>query len=105
MNWCFAQPHWGIARSRSRIAIRWPAGRVTGVSPVRTDRSATFPDAPLNQHGRDARDTSDAIRSLREALGDRISLAASTVYGGDDVTRLAHFAAMAKRFDIPLLAT
>jgi error-prone DNA polymerase len=42
---------------------------------------------------------------LREALGDRVSLAVSAVYGGDDETRLAHFAALAKRFDIPLLAT
>jgi error-prone DNA polymerase len=42
---------------------------------------------------------------LRDALGPRLSLAASALYGPDDVAHLAHLAALAKSLDIPLLAT
>jgi error-prone DNA polymerase len=43
--------------------------------------------------------------ALREAMGDRLSLAASALYGGDDQSHLAHLAELSKAFDIPLLAT
>jgi error-prone DNA polymerase len=49
--------------------------------------------------------TVNAIKPLREALGDRLSLVASRIYGNDDDTRLRNLIALGKRFSVPLLAT
>ena len=45
------------------------------------------------------------LRRWREAFGDRLSLAASHLYRGDDARRLHALAAMAERTGVPLVAT
>src|SRR5688500_8551236 len=45
------------------------------------------------------------IQTLRDALGDHLSLAASCLYAHDDHTHLSRLAALAKHHRIPLLAT
>jgi error-prone DNA polymerase len=82
-------------------------GMLAAVVAEDADEKTTKPRADKNVYP-----TEPAVRLshsphslLRAALGNRVSLAVSAVYGGDDETRLAHFAALAKRFDIPLLAT
>ena len=42
---------------------------------------------------------------LKDALGPRLSLAASCAYGSDDTTYLREVAQLSREFDIPLLAT
>jgi error-prone DNA polymerase len=69
--------------------------RITGVPPVQNTRNKTLA----------LRIAHSPYSLLREALGSRISLAASALYNGDDATHLAHFADLSKQFDIPLLAT
>ena len=46
-----------------------------------------------------------ALGALREAMGDRLSLAAGCAYGPDDALRLAQLAELSHQFDVPLLAT
>jgi error-prone DNA polymerase len=45
------------------------------------------------------------LRSLRDALGNRLSLAVSCGYGSDDVTYLREHFDLSRAFGIPLLAT
>jgi error-prone DNA polymerase len=45
------------------------------------------------------------LAALKEAFGDRLSLAVARLYGQDDDTRVARLAAIGRRFSIPLLAT
>jgi error-prone DNA polymerase len=49
--------------------------------------------------------TVNAIRPLRDALGDRLSLVVSRVYGGDDQTRVRNLVSLSRRFGVPMLAT
>ena len=53
--------------------------------------------------GRAAR--ASPLRVLRDALGDRLSLAAGCVYGPDDVAHLRALHEVGRAFGIPLLAT
>ncbi|HEX8524354.1 MAG TPA: PHP domain-containing protein [Tepidisphaeraceae bacterium] len=50
--------------------------------------------------------TARVMRHLTDALGrERLSVIISRVYGADDQTRMRNIAGLAKRFNIPLLAT
>src|SRR5688500_1104768 len=49
--------------------------------------------------------TVNAIKPLRDALGDRLSLVVSRVYDNDDDTRVRNLVALSRRFNVPLLAT
>jgi error-prone DNA polymerase len=77
--------------------------RSTGYQPVSSDNEKHGLVAPATWAG--PRLARSPYSLLREAFGDRLSLAAAALYGGDDATHLAHLAALAKRHDIPLLAT
>ena len=46
-----------------------------------------------------------ALRALRDVFGDRLSLAATAMYDGDDQSRLRHLADISRDTGIPLVAT
>ncbi|MGE5609488.1 MAG: PHP domain-containing protein, partial [Bacillota bacterium] len=54
---------------------------------------------------RSGEEVEDKLRVLREALGHRLSLASSCVYGGDDAGRMAELIRLSRKSGIPLLAT
>ncbi|HEX2972385.1 MAG TPA: PHP domain-containing protein, partial [Tepidisphaeraceae bacterium] len=45
------------------------------------------------------------LRVLREAMGDRLSLVSSCVYGNDDAGRLSQWMRLSRKSGVPLLAT
>jgi error-prone DNA polymerase len=47
----------------------------------------------------------DPLHLLRDAMGDRLSVAASCSYGPDDVTHLQRLAEVSRQYQIPMLAT
>src|SRR5207248_4512251 len=49
--------------------------------------------------------TVNAIHPLRDALGERLSLVISRVYGGDDEMRIRNLSSLSRRFNVPLLAS
>jgi len=64
---------------------------VRGSAPART---------PIPPHS-----STDSFAILKDALGPRLSLAVSALYGPDDQTRLERAAELSRRHGIPLLAT
>jgi error-prone DNA polymerase len=72
-------------------------GLLTAAVPVElTASSATLKNGAL---------TRSPLARLRDALGDRLSLATSCLYSPDDAGRLRQIAQLARTFNIPLLAT
>src|SRR5258706_2737626 len=80
-------------------------GMLAAVVPADNEEKTVKTKADKNVYPTELRLSHSPYSVLREAMGDRLSLAASALYGGDDATDLEHFAALSKSFDIPLLAT
>ncbi len=66
---------------------------------------AAVADPGIDAGESQARSQESSLIDLRDALGDRLSLAAGCMYGPDDFTRLRRIAELSSRLEIPLLAT